>query len=460
MASTTTDEPAVEPVGISFADEVLPILESNCASCHTADGPGTAHLTLETAGDATGFDAEYIAAVVDVGYMPPWPAGDGDVAFHGDRRLDDDTRATMVSWVEEGGILDVDPDTPIVAPNGPARSATSTPRSPASRTRARSATTPTTIAARCTTPSSGHDSFLTGYGFDPDQTEVVHHALLFHVEGSAREAAAAIEAADPDIGWACAGLAGFGGAGETKQIMSWAPGQDPTVLPADVGIAVAADDFFVVQIHYHYEPETADVPPDESTLLLDFADADDLAAAGGSLDPIDLTLYLGPAEIPCSTTETGPLCDRDAVVQKLTEDQGPFAGFVGNGLMAMCGATVADFADMTDGIASSSCDHRAHPGEIISIWGHEHEIGSSFTMTLNPDTPDERVLLDIPRWDFDWQLNYEPIERIVLESGDTIRVECEWDRSKIPEDAEPRYIVWSEGTNDEMCYSQIITRPA
>ena len=47
----------------------------------------------------------------------------------------------------------------------------------------------------------------------------------------------------------------------------------------------------------------------------------------------------------------------------------------------------------------------------------------------------------------------------MLDRGDTIRVECEWDRAKIPEDAEPRYIVWSEGTNDEMCYSQIITRP-
>ena len=127
--------------------------------------------------------------------------------------------------------------------------------------------------------------------------------------------------------------------------------------------------------------------------------------------------------------------------------------------MATCGATVADFADMTDGIASSSCDHPAQPGEIISIWGHEHEFGSSFKMTLNPDSPDERVLLDIPRWDFDWQLNYEPVEQIVLQPGDTIRVECEWDRSKIPDDAEPRYIVWSEGTNDEMCYSQIITRP-
>nr|NKB41992.1 hypothetical protein [Ilumatobacter sp.] len=83
-ASTTTVEVARPASGISFADEVLPILETNCASCHTANGPGTAHLVLETAGDISDFDAEYIAAVIDGGYMPPWPAADGDVAFHDD----------------------------------------------------------------------------------------------------------------------------------------------------------------------------------------------------------------------------------------------------------------------------------------------------------------------------------------------------------------------------------------
>ena len=68
---------------------------------------------------------------------------------------------------------------------------------------------------------------------------------------------------------------------------------------------------------------------------------------------------------------------------------------------------------MTDGIAWSSCDLDVRGfGTIHSVLGHMHEIGATFRMTLNPDTPDEVVLLDIPRWDFDWQLNYEPIEEI------------------------------------------------
>ena len=445
--------------GVSFAGDVLPILERNCASCHTADGPGAAHLRLETAADATGFDAEYIGTVVEVGYMPPWPAADGDVAFHGDRRLADEQRSTMADWADEGGILDVDPTTPIV-PAVEARpildrdlTLTALPY------KGSVDTDEDDYRCQIYDPEVTESGYVEAFGFEPDRTEVVHHALLFHADASSRAAADQIDAASDDVGWSCSGLAGFGQPGEVDQVLSWAPGQDPTLLPDGVGIALEPGDFFVVQIHYHYEPEWNDLPPDESALVIDLADQATLDAAGGELDPIELTLYLGPAEIPCSTEESGPLCDRDAARARLIEEQGPFAGLVGDGLLAMCGSTVEDFAEMTDGIASSSCDHRATPGRIISVWGHEHEIGQSFKMTLNPETPDERVLLDIPRWNFDWQLNYEPIDDIVLTADDVIRVECTWNRAKIPDGAEPRYVMWSEGTNDEMCYSQIVTRP-
>jgi hypothetical protein len=443
---------------ISFATDVKPILESNCASCHTANGPGAAHLSLETAGDVTGFDTDYIAAVVDLGYMPPWPAADGDVAFHGDRRLAASDRSTLVEWADGGGALDVDPDTPLVP--------TSTARPVLDRDIELTAepykggVDSDIDDYRCQIydPEIVEPGYVESFAFEPDRTEVVHHALLFRADAASRAEAEAVAAASDDVGWSCSGLAGFGAPGEVDQVMSWAPGQDPTVLPEGVGIAVAPGDFFVVQIHYHYEPEWDDLPPDRSTLVIDLADAETVEAAGGTLDPIQLTLYLGPAEIPCSTEETGPLCDREAARAALVEEQGEFAGFVGDTLMFACGTTVEDYASMTDGTAWSSCDHPATPGEVISIWGHEHEIGASFRMTLNPDTPDERVLLDIPRWNFDWQLNYEPVEDIVLVSGDVIRVECSWDRSKIDDDAEPRYVMWSEGTESEMCYSQIVTR--
>ena len=87
-----------------------------------------------------------------------------------------------------------------------------------------------------------------------------------------------------------------------------------------------------------------------------------------------------------------------------------------------------------------------------------HEFGAAYRMTLHPDTPDERILLDIPVWDFEWQLNYEPVEDIRIERGDIVRFECWWDRT-LQFMPEPRYITWNEGTVDEMCFSSIAVLP-
>ena len=44
-SSEDTETPADQ---ISFANEVQPILEANCVSCHSGTGPGTTHLVMET----------------------------------------------------------------------------------------------------------------------------------------------------------------------------------------------------------------------------------------------------------------------------------------------------------------------------------------------------------------------------------------------------------------------------
>jgi cytochrome c5 len=453
-STTVTAGTDAAPIGVSFASQVQPILESSCASCHQTGGPGAVHVRLDTADDARE-NALYIASAVDIGFMPPWPAGDGDLAFHDDRRLSDAQRQAILDWLDEGGSLDVDPATPLVA----TRSAiTPIERDAVMVGEPYKGSTALRDDYRCQIydPLLTSSSYLQGFGVEADRTEVVHHALLFRASAATRSEFEQISAADPDVGWECGGLVGTGNA---ELIMSWAPGQDPTILPADTGLAMEPGDFFVTQIHYHYEPASDGLAPDETAIVADFASDEVIAAAGGQLDPIELELYLGPAEIPCSTREIGPLCDRNAAKQALVATGGPGADIFAEGLLAQCGKSPADFAGMTDGKASSSCDLDASPGQIVSVWGHLHELGDTFRLTLNPGRADETVLLDIPKWDFDWQLLYWPVDDVIIEPGDTIRVECSWDRRFIPEDAEPRYVMWAEGTNDEMCYSQIVTRP-
>jgi hypothetical protein len=64
-ASTSTDQPTT-----SFSADVQPILEENCVSCHSNNGPGTPHLEMATAGDVASI-ADFIAFRVEERQMPP-----------------------------------------------------------------------------------------------------------------------------------------------------------------------------------------------------------------------------------------------------------------------------------------------------------------------------------------------------------------------------------------------------
>jgi hypothetical protein len=89
---------------------------------------------------------------------------------------------------------------------------------------------------------------------------------------------------------------------------------------------------------------------------------------------------------------------------------------------------------------------------IIGAMGHMHTLGKSFRLTLDPGAPDQKVLLDIPTWNFDWQMNYGFATPLHVEKGQTIRMDCTWDRSLDPNRPQ-KYIVFAEGTEDEMCFS-------
>ena len=294
-------------------------------------------------------------------------------------------------------------------------------------------------------PDLTEGAWLTGYQFVADQTEVVHHALGYLIPAREWEAAMARDARDEGSGWEC-----FGGTGlDDTFVVGWAPGQLPGRYPEGSGLRLEAGDFFVVQVHYHYDTRPG---PDASWLELQLEQSD------VDLEPVTISQYLTPAEIPCGPGEEGPLCDRDAAMARSVAEFGLVPADLIN---LRCGVSAATFADMTDGTAWSSCDLPvAATGEIISVLGHMHALGATYRMTLNPGTDEELVLLDIPDWDYDWQYNYEPAESIVLQRADVLRFECSWERSRRDPDLEPAYVLWSLGSDDEMCFSTVVTRPS
>lgn len=447
--STTSDVSTGEPAAISFATQIEPIITETCATCHTGNGPGTQHLRLDTAGIVAKASVG-IEFVTRTGFMPPWPATDESVEFRHDWSLSDAEIALLAEWHEAGSPLDVDPAKRI-EPSAP----TARLEEPDIVVRSRGSydgTLGQEDEYRCLVydPEIDEASFVTGLDFIPDQEQVVHHAVGFLVRAGDRPLIDEIDGGDGEGGgWTCFG---FAPAPSADLVYAWAPGQAATRYPEGTGLAMEAGDFFVVQTHYHFDVEA---PADQSTLALDWLQA----AGADDVDAVRISTFIGPAEIPCSAAETGPLCDRDAAVALAKERYGT-SGFIPDAVLAMCGQTPADYAGFTAGVASSTCDLRAGvSGEIISIFGHEHELGTSFRFTLNPDTAEEVVLLDIAEWDFDWQLNYEPVESIVLAPNDVIRMECSWDRALRDPELEPAYIVWADGTDDEMCFASMVTRP-
>lgn len=442
-ATSTETETAPPATTVSFAESVQPIITNTCARCHTGDGPGATHLLLDTA-HAVAKNAFDIATNVNLGAMPPWPASDHSLPFADNWSLSQAEVDAIRSWQEAGAPLDVDPNMAIVATHGVERLADVDVEVFGAGAYDGELGQPDEYRCLLFDPELDEDAYIQGYEFVPDQVAVVHHAIGYLIPAEARDRVAALEAEDGQAGWTCFGSSRLG---VDEIFLGWAPGQGPTDFGAGSGIAMGAGDFMVVQIHYHFDVEA---PADHSSLRVNWADGDDVTE-------LELAEYVAPAEIPCTTDEEGPLCDRSAALARAVDSYGS-EGVQANGILAACGFSADDFSHMTDGIAFASCDQPVREfGRLVSVFGHEHELGKSFRMTLNPDTPDERILLDIPEWSFDWQLNYYAAEDLTLSPGDWVRIECSWDRSLRDPDLEPAYVLWADGTNDEMCFSTILT---
>ncbi len=454
----TTEAPEAVVENVSYSAEVLPVLERSCASCHEAGQAGSDGLVLSLASDAAE-NAEVIKLVTTAAVMPPWPASHLSPTFQDDQSLTDEEVEAIANWYEQGGELDVSPDTPIESTQGlsnlvdPEVVMTS-----AGGAYKGSAEIEDEYRCLMFEPGNTDQEWILGSQFIPDQTEIVHHGIISLASEELRDQAAWLDSTKPGPGWTCYGGTGLhtNDGGYTFNMSGWAPGAQPRRQPEGYAIPLNPGDFFIVQIHYHF---LQDPPADLSQFTLDLASDEEIAAQDGGYKSLSGSLYLGPAEIPCYEGDQHPLCDRDAAVERAKGLYGEFMGSLPDYFLWNCDSEVSDYAHMTNGDASSTCDLPVtNPGRIVSVTGHMHELGKSIRLTLNPDTPEEMILLDIPDWDFEWQLGYSPIEEIIIDVGDTIRIDCAWNRERAP--YQPvGYILWADGTGDEMCFSNITTAP-
>ena len=302
-------------------------------------------------------------------------------------------------------------------------------------------------------PHLTKDAFLTGLNILPGTPSVVHHVILFRLPPSSMAAAEDKDAAEPGEGWTCFGDTGLRAEGETMDdapwLGAWAPGGSEQVMADDVGVPMERGSKVIMQVHYNL---LAGPKPDVTTAQLRLAPkSKDLAA-------LETVLMPAPVELPCRAGhDASPLCDRATALDDVRNRFGSEVGMTADYLHLLCG-------QIRPGDVQTCDRTMQEPAVIRAAAGHMHLLGRSIKIEIDPGTPKARTVLDIKNWDFDNQ-GSTPVKPVKLEPGDTVRVTCRHDQSLrdlLPAfDGQPeRYVMWGEGTTDEMCLGLLlVTRP-
>ena len=377
----------------TYYKDVAPLLGRHCVGCHRSDG--AAPFSLATLAEATD-TSDAIAAQTASRQMPPWPADASGTCntFVGQRWLSEVEIATLSAWAAAGAPAGDPGDArPVVVPPPPALTPSVELGSPA----------PYTVAPglardeyRCfvVDPALVDDRFITALAVRIDRAEVVHHMQLFAADSDAAEADITMrDAQDVAPGYAC-DSEGIGSG--LRYIGVWASGDTVKRWPDGTGIRVAAARKLVVQFHYHNH--TSAPIADRSTVALELADAVASPASFAGLGVRDLALPPGLSNVEVSGAE--PLRD----------------------------------------------DGTVHAARI-----HMHQLGAHARLELLRGN-ETFCLLDIPRWDFDWQLFYTFARPFEVHEFDLLKVTCGYDTTSRSE-----IVTWGESTDDEMCIGYVYT---
>lgn len=440
------------------SNDVLPILLDKCAGCHMAGG--IAPFALTSSRDAVAH-ADGIAAAVRGGVMPPWPPGPDSAAFVGEqtRRLTGSELATIAAWVAGGSPLGQ------AASGRPPRSKASgasiSLRMPALYMPHAAGGGTDDYHCFVLDPKLRHDVFVTSVRIEPGAPSIVHHVILFRETGAAAGEALSRDRASNGQGWGC-----FGGPGLSAEegnplvdapwLGAWVPGKTSTALPAGTGVPLPRGSVIVMQVHYNL---LHGAKPDRSRAVLG------ISRGSSPLTPLKTMLLPAPVELPCPRGATGSLCTRDEALRAEVQKYGPDEALTISGLLFLCGRQVPsnDPPPPADPTAiTTSCDRTiSAPITVYGVAGHMHTRGRDIRLVLNPGTPRMQTLLHIPYWNFHWQDAYLLAHPLRLHAGDVLRVECRHDNSATAQpfvhgtQAPPHYVLWGEGTTDEMCLALV-----
>lgn len=414
--------------GYTYHADTRAIIEEKCVNCH--EEGGIAPFPLDSYEKVKAVRAA-AAFAIENGSMPPWHPTEGYTGFAGSRALTPQQHYVLLNWLR-GDLAEGDARDYVAPPQKTGKSASDYNLQLALP----QAYTPTLRPDdhRCFAIEWPLQEFayVTNVDVLPDQVDEVHHVIVSIAEP---EDAATYYGADGENGrpgWYCLGMGGVDGAPLPRQIGGWVPGAGREPPPEGTGIGVKPGSVMVVQMHYN--TLVAEPRPDQSTILVETAEEVELPASSFLLtDPN----WLQPGGMPIAAGD--PHAHHEFIVPTAVL---PLV------FGKPAGLTLSD------------------PWVIHNGFIHMHTRGKSGRVSLLRKNGTEQIMLDIRDWDFNWQSTYRFDRELLLEPGDRLKLECDWDNTQdnqdivngVPQTAQ--YIEWGDGTGDEMCLmSVLMTQP-
>jgi mono/diheme cytochrome c family protein len=390
---------------VTFNNQVVRIFQQHCQTCHRPGNIGPFSLLTYSEARRRAFD---IRAKVQARQMPPWKPVNAQGLFEGERTLSDQEIETISHWVADGAPEGNPADLP----------------EPISFPETWGAGTPDTViqpASSFPLPAGSEDIYrcfpmslnsqsdlnVRGYEVLPGNRAIVHHVLLFI---DTLGVSTALDNADPGLGYACFGGAGFViGLGA---LGGWAPGAGPGMFPLGTGVRIPAGARIVMQVHY--------------------STAEAARLSFGPLEP-DLTrvgLYLSPAPLEALR----------------------FLPVINTGFAIPAGDSAHEVKAFLPIFSTV---------DLVAIAPHMHLLGRKVLVEARFPDGSVRQLIRIDDWEFHWQANYLFRDPIRLPAGTLVEMTATYDNStgnpKNPSNP-PVEVRWGERTIDEMCLTFITVK--
>lgn len=379
----------------TYCRDIAPVLNANCVTCHR---PGeVAPFSLLTYKDARKH-GRTIAAVVKKRIMPPWPPVSGYGEFADERRLTDEQISLIQNWLAAG------------MPEGD-RKDLPTPPKFVSGWQLGTPDMTVTMAAAFEVPAEGIDiyrnfvipleipegKYIRAVELRPTNRRVVHHAVLSRDQtGAARRK----DEADPGPGFTEVLITGHMLPGN---LGTWVPGYKTVPLSEGLSLPWPKNTDLVLQEHFH---------------------------AIGKPEKEQSTIGIYLTDQPPSKSIV------DVVLEQKSLDISP-------------GEKV----------------YRSHDSlllpvdvDVMGLFPHMHRLGKEMKLTARLPSGEEKILIWIKDWNFNWQMHYQILHPVRLPALTELMLDAVHDNSaenpNNPSDP-PKRVFRGTQTEDEMSLAGI-----